>query len=770
MKKRKQKIKIRIIRGAAILAVLPFLLTGLLFLLIYTGAFGPLPNKEKLSKINNEEASLVFSADDQLIGKYFAENRTNISWEDVPGHLKNALVATEDKRFFSHGGVDRKSYLRVLVKTIIFRDRSAGGGSTITQQLIKNLYGRRDFGYLSLPVNKLKEAIIASRMEDIYSKEEILLLYFNSVPFGEDVYGVESAARRYFNKNTNELRPEESAVLVGLLKGNTFFNPRLHPENSLQRRNLVISRMREQNYFTEQQADSLMQLPLGLNYENFGLEAPAGYFVYQVRKKAESILEEYKKSAGINYDLEKDGLHIHTTLDIRLQNAARQSIKEHLAKMQKLLDRQLASTGFRKNWYEQKRNDSSLDQQENHEREIRVFDWNPEDLQVQSKIDSIWHYYKMLHAAVLILHPDDGCVLTWIGGNHFRYLPFDMVLSHRQIASAFKPVLYASALETGIDACTYLENEEKTFEEYQGWEPHNFDYNSTPDSSVAMWYALAHSMNLPSVDLYFKLGHNKLRSTCAALQLPLPPEGIPSSALGTLDISLFEITRAYQAFANSGRIAEPWMIDRITDAEGNVIYKHISSRPAHALSKSSSETITAILQKAINEGTGAGLRGRFGIRSDLAGKTGTAQNYSDAWFMAYTPEMLIGTWVGASDPEVHFSNGNGSGAALALPISAGILELIENEPALAKLYLASFHIPYNIQLSIQCDPYKEKGIDGFLKRLFNPDDKNDRKAERKEIREARKKARQEKREKEGSGLKRFFKGLFKGKNDSTDKK
>ncbi len=770
MNERKQRIKKRIIGAVSILAALPFILTGLLFLLIYTGAFGPLPSKQALSKINNEEASLVFSTDDQLIGKFFAENRTNIAWEDIPDHLKNALVATEDKRFFSHDGVDRKSYLRVLIRTIIFRDRSAGGGSTITQQLIKNLYGRSDFGYLSLPVNKLKEAMIASRMEDIYSKEEILLLYFNSVPFGEDVYGVESAARRYFNKSTRELRPEESAVLVGLLKANTFFNPRLHPENSLQRRNLVLSLMKEQNYFTEEEADSLMQLPLGLNYENFGLEAPAGYFVYQVRKKAENILEEYKKSSGTSYDLEKDGLQIYTTLDMRLQDAARQSIKQHLSKMQILLDQQLVSTGFRDRWYKQKRKDSSFLEQKDAKREIEVFDWNPDDLQLQYKIDSLWHYYKMLHAAVLVLHPDNGSVLTWIGGNHFRYLPFDMVLSHRQIASAFKPVLYASALENGSEPCTYLENEEKIFEEYQDWEPHNFDYKSTPDSSVAMWYALAHSMNLPSVDLYFKLGHDKLRNTCAALQLPLPPSGTPSSALGTLDISLYKICRAYLAFANEGKVSEPWMIRSITDGEGNIIYDHESTATVAALSESSSETITAILQKAINEGTGTSLRARYGLRSDLAGKTGTAQNYSNAWFMAYTPEILIGTWVGASSPEVHFSNAYGSGAALALPISAGILETIENDPELAGLYLGNFKIPYDVQLSIQCDPYKEKGINGFLKRLFNPDDKDDKKAERKEKREARKKARQERREKEGSGLKRFFKRIFKGNNDSTDRK
>jgi penicillin-binding protein 1A len=216
--------------------------------MVRAGIFGPLPDKEELLAISNEEASLVFSSDNQLIGKYFAKNRTNIRWKEIPDHLKNALIATEDKRFFTHKGYDSKSYFRVFLKSILLGDKNGGGGSTLTQQLVKNLYGRHDFGFLSLPINKIKEIIIASRIEMVYNKEELLLLYLNSVPFGEDVYGVESAARRYFNKPARELEVEESAVLVGLLKANTYFNPRLYPENSLSRRNLVLSLMEKENY------------------------------------------------------------------------------------------------------------------------------------------------------------------------------------------------------------------------------------------------------------------------------------------------------------------------------------------------------------------------------------------------------------------------------------------------------------------------------------------------------------------------------------------
>lgn len=722
-------------------------LSGLLFMLVYFGAFGKLPDKVALTSIRNEEASLVFSADEVLIGKFFAQNRTNISWNEIPEHLKNALIATEDRRFFSHKGYDTKSYFRVFVKSILQGDKSGGGGSTLTQQLVKNLYGRNKSGFLSLPVNKIKEIIIASRIEAIYSKEELILLYLNSVPFGEDVFGVETAAHRFFNKTTRELRIEESAVLIGVLKANTYFNPRLNPENSIGRRNLILGLMEKEHFLSQEVTDSLKKLPLNLEYENLNLNQPAGYFVHQVKTKTQELLEIIQANNGRKYDLEKDGLKIYTTLNMHIQDMAMVATKNHLSAMQKLLDKELEGRGIKKQWFE-KQLSTEIDK-DLQLKKIEVFDWDDIEPKSMNKLDSLWHYYKMLNAALLITNPTNGSVIAWIGGNHFRTLPFDMVLSHRQIASAFKPVLYATALENGYEPCTYLENDQKLYPEYENWEPQNFDHSSTPDSTVALWYALANSMNLPTVELYFKVGRENLLKTCNKLDFPSTSDDAPSIALGTLDVSLASIVRAYGSFANKGNLHELVMIDKITDAAGKVLYQRESAETVKVFTTETSQTISAILQSAINQGTGIRIRNQYGIRAELAGKTGTAQNNSDAWFIAYTPDLVIGTWVGARTPDIHFYGSNGTGSSLALPVVAGILKGIELDAALRYRFLTPFDISADVYSFLQCEPYHKTGVSGFFDRLFNIREKKDSK-----IRKSDEKGKQ----KEG-----FFKRLFKGK-------
>jgi penicillin-binding protein 1A len=691
------------------------LLSVLFFFAVYAGIFGSLPNKATLAAISNQEATQVISSDNVLIGKYFAENRTNIAWEKLPDHLKNALIATEDKRFFTHKGYDIQSYFRVFFKSVLMGDNK-GGGSTLTQQLVKNLYGRSNYSVLSLPVNKIKEIIIAARMENMFTKEELLLLYFNSVPFGENLFGVETASQRYFNKSASKLKVEESAVLVGLLKANTTFNPRLNPKNSLERRNMVLDLMGKQGYLTVNEADSLQKLPLKLNYENIALNAPAGYFVHQVKKKSLALLEDLKDENGKQYNLETDGLKIYTTLNMQVQKMATDGIKKHMATMQKVLDKELENKNFKKEWFKKQANASKKDKEK---RTIEVFDWNGVTTKKMSKIDSLWHYYKMLNAAVLITNPKNGAIITWVGGNDFRKLPFDMVQSHRQIASAFKPILYATAFENDFEPCNYLENVEKTYSEYDNWTPKNFDHKFTQDSTVALWYSLTHSMNVPTVDLYFKVGRQKLLNACNKLNFPKIKDDAPSMALGTLDLSLVEIVSAYGAFANNGQSTAPVMIDKITDANGKILYKREAPEFEKVFSAKTSQMITAILENAINNGTGTRIRNQYGINAAIAGKTGTAQNYSDAWFIAYTPDLVIGTWVGASTPDVHFYSSQGSGSALALPIAGNVLRGIENDAKLRKQFLTPFSIPFYIYDDMRCDPYYQKGIGGFFRRLFN---------------------------------------------------
>jgi len=693
------------------------LLCVLLFIAVYSGKFGSLPDKKALASIKNEEASLVISNDSVIIGKFFAENRTNISNDEIPDHLKNALIATEDKRFFTHSGYDLQSYFRVFFKSILWHESQGGGGSTLTQQLIKNLYGRQKYGILSMPVNKLREIIIAARMEGVYNKEELLLLYLNSVPFGEDVYGVEAASHRYFNKPARKLKVEESAVLVGLLKANTYFNPRLNPQNSLDRRNMVLTLMENQKYLTKAASDSLRKLPLNLNYENMNAEAPAGYFVYQVQKKTLEILEDIKRKNGKVYNLKKDGLKIYTTLNMHIQQIATEGIHKHLYGMQKLLDKELQNRNIKKQWYRKQFKLAGVDN--SARKNIEVFDWTGIATKKMNKTDSLWYYYKMLNASVLITSPKDGAVITWIGGNDFSRLPFDMVLSHRQIASTFKPFLYATALENNFSPCTYLQNIQKVYPEYNNWEPQNFDHKFTKDSTVALWYALVHSMNLPTLDLYFKTGREKLINTCDRLHFPSSNDNTPSIALGTLDLSLYEVVRAYGAFANKGKMTEPVMINKITDAKGNILFKRTDAQTEKVFNKETTEIITAILRRAINEGTGTRIRNQFAIRADLAGKTGTAENYTNAWFIAYTPDLVAGTWVGANSPEIHFYSGNGSGSSLALPIVGNVLRAIENNARWRKKFLTSFTIPESVSNNLNCNPYKATGIKGFFYRLFH---------------------------------------------------
>lgn len=747
----KRKLLNIILKSILVLVSSLILLIVLIFLLIYFGVFGTLPDKKTLSAISNEEASLVFSSDSILIGKYFAQNRTNIKWEQVPVHLTKALIATEDKRFFNHTGYDNRSYFRVLLKSILHGDNSGGGGSTLSQQLVKNIYGRGDYGYLSLPVNKIKEIIIASRIEDVYTKQELLLLYLNSVPFGEDVYGVESAAHRYFNKAASELKIEESAVLVGLLKANTYFNPQLNPENSFARRNLVLNLMAKEHYIAAKTCDSLRKLPLKINYENLNLKAPAGYFVYQVRKKTLELLDSIKTKTGKVYNLEKDGLKIYTTLNMQVQQLGSEAVKNHLAIMQKLLDKELERSRFKKQWYKKQKQHAFADNNDSLNRDIKLFGWDGIQTFNISKIDSLWHYYKMLNASVLISNPKNGAIITWIGGNDFRTLPFDMVLSHRQIASAFKPVLYATALERGISPCSYLENEENKYTGYEDWEPQNDNHASTPDSTVAFWYALAHSMNLPTVDLYFKVGRENLIHTCKKLNFPQFTDDAPSIALGTLDLSLYEIVSAYGSFANKGQMNDLVMINKITDADGKTLYMRETEEPAKVFSTKTSEMITAILQRVIDQGTGAKIRSQYGIRAELAGKTGTAQTYSDAWFIAYTPDLVIGTWVGASTRDVHFYSRNGSGSSLALPIVANVIREMERDSELKKRYLTHFALPGDVYTFLQCEPFHQKRIKGFFNRLFHRKAKMDNDT-----------LRSDKKEKNNRGVKSFFKRLFKG--------
>lgn len=685
------------------------------------GAFGALPTEAELAAIRNEEATLILAEDGTLIGKLFAKDRTNVRYEDLPRHLIDALVSTEDARFFEHAGVDGRSYLRVFFRTLLGRDRSGGGGSTISQQIIKNLYGRRDHGLLTIPVNKMKEALVAQRLERALSKNEVLVLYFNSVPFGENTFGIESAAQRFFNKPARRLDVLESAVLVGMLKANTAYNPRLHPARSKGRRDQVLELMQERGHLTRAEADSLRQQPLRLDYTGGDALDLYGYFNEQVEQEARAILREAERRTGQRHDLEKDGLRITTTLDAGLQRMAADAAHDQLAAMQPKLDRELRSRKARAAWERSTPLRRSARWKANPTSTGELYDHNGRRVDTLNHRDSLWHYHRLLHAAVLIMDPSSGAVRAWVGGNDHRYLPYDLVRAKRSAASTIKPFVYAAALERGLQPCDYLDNSRRTYAAFDDWAPDNFDRDTT-EGEVALWHALARSLNRPTVDLYFRVGADTLRTVLRAMGLPTQDADKPAMALGATSTSLHELVPAYGSFAQAGKRLPLRLITRITDAQGKVIYKAKPERAMRTVSGETAAGITAMLQRAVNAGTGAVLRTRFGLNGPYAGKTGTSQDYSDAWFVAYTPSLVIGTWVGAHDPSVHFSNSLGTGGQLALPIAGRVLRAIEGDPKRRTRYITGFGWQAEHPIDMDCAPVREPNL---LQRLFKRHDQRE---------------------------------------------
>ena len=683
--------------------------------LVRSGFFGVLPTEEELVAIRHEQATLVLDRDGELIGKLFAEDRTSVKYTDLPAHLINALVSTEDARFFSHEGVDGRSYIRVFFKTLLGQDRAGGGGSTISQQIIKNLYGRNRHGLLTIPVNKMKEALVAQRLERMLSKEDVLVLYFNSVPFGENTYGIEAAAQRFFGKAAKRLNVQESAVLVGMLKANTTYNPRLHPQASKGRRDQVFEQMEKRGHLSQTQVDSLKALPLQLNYTGGDALDLYGYFVHQVASEARTILKDLGKKNGTTYNIEKDGLRITTTLDADLQRMAHMAVHQHLTLMQPKLDQELRANKARQGWEKRMQRKGARKWKLNAKNIYEVYDHDARKLDTLSYRDSLWHYHKLLNGAVLMMEPSSGAVRAWVGGNDHRYLPYDLVNARRPIASTIKPIVYAAALERGLTPCTYLDNDKKSYAEFEGWAPDNFD-RDTVGGQVAMWYALAKSMNRPTVDLYFRTGADTVRSTMKALGLPTRDVGNPSMALGATDIALKEIVPAFGAFAMRGKVVKPQLIVSITNAQGKVLYKAKKPTSRQAISANTAADINAMLQRAIDQGTGTSLRSRYGVTSRFAGKTGTSQNYGDAWFVAYTPGLVVGTWVGAFDNDIHFRSALGTGGQLALPIAGRVLKQIEQAPELRQRYIRSFEYPIDHEPDLNCDAGRASGV---LERLID---------------------------------------------------
>jgi len=673
--------------GSAVILFIPLFFISS----VYTGVFGHLPGRKQLLNYKNAMASVVLSAEGEIIGKFYSENRTEITYDQIPRHLTGALVATEDARFYDHAGIDSKSLFRVLLKTILFNDRSSGGGSTITQQLAKNMYGRKDYLLFSIFINKSREALLARRIEKVFTKEEILTLYLNTVSFGENLFGIEAASRRYFNKKTTDLNVEEAAVLTGMLKANTTFNPRLYPDNALKRRNVVLNQMVRYGYLENHEADSLSSLPLKLNYNKTDLAGPADYFMIRVRNEADLIISGMQAFRGRDWDIERDGLVISTTLSLPLQETAIQAFGTHLAKMQKRLDEQYSTSSGKR--------------------------------ALKEIPDSLRKMMTTLQAGLLALDPATGAVRAWVGGIDFRTQPYDQILARRQLASVFKPFIFAAALEEGMEPCRYLDNDSVTLSGFNDWSPEN--YNHSYGGKYSLAGALAQSMNIPTFSLYLLVGFDKIEKLWGKMGFSFPLVNSPSLAMGTAEASILEVARAYASFANGGLMVTPRYIESVMTHDGKVLWQAPPpGESERVLSERSAMLMGAMLQKAIREGTGSSVYSVYGVKTALAGKTGTSQNYADAWFAAFNPGLVIVSRVGASTPSIHFNTGsNGSGSALALPLVALTLKKAEADAELMKMIDKPFpELPPELAGALDCPDFRDKTFFDRLIDIFRDDE------------------------------------------------
>ena len=723
-------IKRLIYKALGIAITLAIGLPLIFFLLVYNDFFGRVPGEDEIKNIKNIEASIVYDIKGAALGKFYIQDRTLVGMNEISPFLVQALVATEDKRFYSHHGTDFRSLLRVAVKTVLLQKSSSGGGSTITLQLAKNLFPRSTYKFLYYPINKTREAIVAYRIEEYYSKDEILTLYLNTVSFGEDVYGVESAAHRFFNSTAAELKPEQAAVLVGMLKATTSYNPVLHPEASLSRRNVVLAQMVKAEVLDQDEADSLFAVSLEVDYQPKSHEL-APYMLARVRKKLAAFIDDYNSNNEDKLNILTDGLKIYTTIDKQLQEYAEMAMQEHMLNLQKIFDR---------HWYEQdlwSKHKNLLDReikkvangrtpiQMQEKREIYIYKPNEAGFAEMSPIDSVKYYLQQLQAGFLAIQPQNGAIKTWVGGIDFQFFPYDHVNypAKRQVGSTFKPIVYAAALEKGISPCNYYKAEQASYDEQgEEWTPANDD--AEYEGKYTMEGALEGSVNTVSVKILQDVGIGNTVDLAHEMGISSTIPEVPSIALGTASISLIEMVTAYSSFVNGGYAVNPYMIARIEDREGNILYEHQQANRERVLSEKTSRMMVYLLEGVVDDGTGRAIRTVYQLQNPIGGKTGTTQNNADGWFMAITPKLVAGAWVGGTYPEISFTETRlGQGATMALPIFGKFYGKLNSDSDYNSYTRAQFKPMKNEWTAeLDCDPFKEDF--DFFNWLFGKDKKD----------------------------------------------
>ena len=722
----------------------PFFVVFLLVGLASFEFFGPLPTFDQLENPKSNLATEIISVDSVVIGKYFFENRTSALREDIPQDFINALLSTEDVRYREHSGIDVRALFRAVYGVLSGRSQ-LGGASTITQQVAKMLFTKQPASGLDRVKQKLKEWVITAKLERRYTKDEILVIYLNRYDWVNNAVGIESASRVYFNKLPKNLNIQESAMLVGMLKNSSLYNPNRRLELTQKRRNTVLYQMNKYEFVSDTLYDSLVQLPIILDFKkashNSGL---APYFREHLRGEMKEWCSTKIKSDGSRYNLYTDGLKIHTTIDSRLQKFAEEAVSIHLSELQKdfyrhwegypnapfpedfepeqieeIIDQAMRRSVRHKRLKGQGKTKGEIKNIFNTKVEMSLFSWNGRIDTVLSPRDSLLYSKYFLHSGLMSMEPSTGFVKAYVGGINYENFQYDHVTSgKRQVGSTFKPFLYSLAIQEGYSPCYQVPNVPVVFDKYKwhlekDWSPKNSGGEELEGLTLTLKYGLANSINTVTAYIMKQFGPHAVVDLAKKIGIKSKILAVPSLCLGTFDLSVYEMVGAYSTFSNKGVWVEPIFVTKIEDKNGVVLERFIP-KSNEAMSEETADVMVRLLQGVVDgvysptakkkSGTGVRLRFRYGFKNEIGGKTGTTQNQSDGWFMGITPNLVTGVWTGCEDRSVHFRDIQyGQGANMALPIFAEYMQRVYKDTINSNIRPESFNISRAIDVKLDCD-------------------------------------------------------------------
>ncbi len=752
--------------------------------MIGRGEIGYIPDFNELENPKNNLASLIITEDNQILQKYFIENRTFAVFEDLSPYLIDALIATEDIRFERHSGIDARGLARVLFRTVL-GGQNTGGGSTLTQQLAKNLYNTREFQAkgkirrnFQLISFKFSEWVTAVQLEKHYTKREILVMYLNTVSFGHEAFGIRSASQIFFNTSPDSLKLEEAAVLAGLLQAPTRYSTVVNPENALRRRNIVLNQMLKYGFLDEEVKDSVSQLPIISGYYSQShISGQANHFrdflaktlsathpfreeYYSYRNyKNDSIKWETNmlygwtnknfKPDGSKYNIYTDGLKIYTTINFKMQEYAEKAVEMHLGGLLQdefFVDREVMINPPFSDDLEEEDIEKIMDQAVRRTDryrslkaagvewesimevfdvpvEMKVFTWNGDIDTIISPMDSLKYYKHILRAGMMAMEPNTGHVKAYIGGHNYKYFKYDQVTQgKRQVGSTIKPFMYTLAMQEGHTPCDIVQNVPVTFMDHDStWTPRNSGNYDMEGKNVTLEWGLANSVNYISAWLVKRFGPQPVVDLMHKMGIKSQVDAVPSVIFGTSDIFVEELVAAYNTFSSKGFYVEPVYVTKIEDRHGNIVSEFIP-RQFEAISDKSAYLMVRLLQNVVNQGTAQRLRYFFNFEGELGGKTGTTQNQSDGWYMGISPKLTAGVWVGAEDRSVRFEYlGQGSGSHMALPIYGYFMQQIYADSTLGITQEDSWEEPINFNVNLEC-PEVVKGVGVLRNSMYEEPD------------------------------------------------